>query len=154
MGGAISHNQKWKLVIVQGNLTAQRYIKDVLQPHLLPVLIDRDSFFQHDNARPHTAHATVNFLQNSNVNVLPWPSKSPNLNPIEHLWDILDRRGVIEARGAHTRYWGKRPLVTNWSLIDDIWFEHDFISYEFAKYQTQVFTNKEAMLSQILEIKL
>jgi hypothetical protein len=41
--------------------------------------------FQHDNARPHTARATVDFLAIQNVTVLPWLFKSLDLNPIEHL---------------------------------------------------------------------
>ena len=68
--GAISYNQKSTLVIVHGILTAQRYINDILQPHLLPVIDRQRQIFQYDNARPHTARATVNFLENSNVNGL------------------------------------------------------------------------------------
>jgi hypothetical protein len=48
--------------------------------------------FQRDNAWPQTARATVDFLANQNVTVLPFPFISPDLNPKEHLWGDLDRR--------------------------------------------------------------
>ena len=48
--------------------------------------------FQHDNARPHTAPVTANFLAQNNVNVLPWPALSLDINPIKHIWDELGRR--------------------------------------------------------------
>jgi transposase len=34
----------------------------------------------------------MDYLEQNNINVLPWPSKSPHLNPIEHIWDQLDKR--------------------------------------------------------------
>ena len=48
--------------------------------------------FQHDNARPHTARHAQNILRIQNVNVLQWPARSPDLSPIEHLWDHLGRQ--------------------------------------------------------------
>ena len=47
---------------------------------------------QHDNARPHTARITTQFLAQNGVNVLEWPAVSPDQNPIEHMWDELGRR--------------------------------------------------------------
>jgi hypothetical protein len=73
------------LVLTHGNLSAARYRDEVLTPHMLTAMNLRREVFQHDNARLHTARATVDFLANQNVTVLPWPFKSLDVNPIEHM---------------------------------------------------------------------
>lgn len=92
--GGICGDLKTRLVVIRGNLNAQRYCDEILQPVVVPFLPQqpRGIIFQHDNARPHTARLTQNFLNNANIQVLPWPACSPDMNPIEHLWDHLDRQ--------------------------------------------------------------
>ena len=71
----------------------QCYI-NLLNNNLLPFIqnFGPGLTLQHNNARPHTALVTANFLAQNNVNILPWPALSPDMNPIEHIWDELDRR--------------------------------------------------------------
>ena len=58
---------------------------------------------QHDNATIHTARSVRDFLQDSNVSVLPWPAKSLDL---ANLVQSMRRRytAVFNAAGGHTRY--------------------------------------------------
>ena len=52
-----------------------------------------------DNARSHRARVINYHLEVVGIERLDWPSLSPDLNPIEHAWDTLQRR--INARLAH-----------------------------------------------------
>ena len=81
-------------------------------------VIDRQrDFFQQDNTRPHTARVTMDYLEQNNINVLPWPSKSPDLNPIEHFRDQLDKRVRQRQPPSQTLDQLRQMLQQEWRTI-------------------------------------
>ena len=114
--GGVSQHHRTELVVIAGNLNAVHYREDILLPCVVPFLqAHPDMTLQHDKATSHTARSVHDFLQARYVSVLPWPAKSPDLNLVEHVWDLFDRRGraraipprnVWELAGALVEEWG------------------------------------------------
>ena len=75
--GGIMGRRKTNLILVQGNLNAEGYMNQILQPEVDPFLQRHGpAILMHDNARPHVARICRQFLNRNNVNVLPWPAVS------------------------------------------------------------------------------
>ena len=114
--GAVSWNHKSNLVVIDGNLNAQRYVNEILRPNVLPLVRRYNLIFQQDNARPNTARISTDFINNQNIRNLPWPARSPDLSPIEHVWDILGRN-VRSRHHVRTRQQMVAVLHQEWNAI-------------------------------------
>lgn len=93
--GAISWNHRSALVLVDGSLTGQRYLDEILSEVAIPfglASVGAGFIFQDDNARPHRAQIVTEFHeQHLDYVHMAWPACSPDLSPIEHAWDQLGR---------------------------------------------------------------
>ena len=84
---------KTQCVVVRGNLDALRYSNEMLTPVCIPHLQNNGRMrSMHDEALSHTARVTRSLLQANRINALSWPSLSPDLNPIENIWDVIGQR--------------------------------------------------------------
>ncbi|GFW66506.1 transposable element Tcb2 transposase, partial [Trichonephila clavipes] len=72
--GTIAYNTRSTLVLISGTMTAQLYVHDILQPHVLPLIQWlQGALFQEDNVRHHTARVSHDCLHT--VTTLPWDGK-------------------------------------------------------------------------------
>ncbi len=102
---------------IDGIMNSQMYCS-ILKEKMLPSLraLGRRALFQHDNDPKHTSKATVGFLKKNRVKVIQWPSMSPHLNPIEHLWGILKRQ--VEHHSPSSIQSLKEVILEEWKKID------------------------------------
>lgn len=85
--------------------------------------------WQHDLAKPHTSVVARVYLTSMGVYVLPWPACSPDLNPMEQLWSMINeavyKDGKIYTNTddlwlAVQQAWNSIPLATIQTLIDSL----------------------------------
>jgi len=79
---------------VDVTLTDTTYLNIVADhPFMETVFPDGISFFQQDNESCHTEKIVQEwFEEHKEFQVLTWPPNTPDLNPIEHLWDVLEKQ--------------------------------------------------------------
>ncbi|GFT01396.1 transposable element Tc3 transposase [Trichonephila clavipes] len=100
-------------------MTGHIYRDVILEQHvrLFRGAMGAEFLFMHDNARPHRANIVGECLQSEDITRMDWPAYSPDLNPIEHVWDMLGRR--IAARQPPPTYQPelRRALLDEWCNI-------------------------------------
>lgn len=122
--GGFTFHHRTALHICRGRVNAVAYRDDVLQPIVVPMFRAHPQLqhFQQDNARPHTARFSMDYLAANNINVLDWPAMSPDMAPIEHVWDEIGRR-LYRRPQMHTIAALEAALVQEWNNLPQAFFQ-------------------------------
>lgn len=115
--GGFCGGKKTELKFLDGRVNSAKYIA-TLQTHLQPAFDNSTQIFQHDNASCHASRMTRQWVHQQNIEVLPWPALSPDVNPIENAWGYLTHAvyqdgtqyfSVDDLKQAISRAWDAMP---------------------------------------------
>jgi transposase len=110
---------KSSICFIDGRMNSNGYQK-VLKHHLIDIgenIGGSDWVFQQDNAPVHRSKVNISWFKSQKVNVLPWPSLSADLNPIENLWGMLARKVYNEGKQFSTKEQLKTAILNSWEEI-------------------------------------
>ncbi|KAG0418638.1 Transposable element Tcb1 transposase [Dictyocoela roeselum] len=112
--GCFSYYGVGKLVLIEGKMDSRKYVNILAEnlPHSARSMGLDEYIFQQDNDPKHTSKLTKEYFEKKNINVISWPSQSPDMNPIETLWAIV--------KGKLTEF-RARNLKELRDKIEDVW---------------------------------
>lgn len=120
---AISTKGKTPLVRIPKNMNAEQF-ETLLVEKLIPLMCDainggpKDFVFMQDGDGTHTAKKVRNRLENEGIEqLLPWPAHSPDLNPIENAWSIIERHLESVHPTSDRGLW--QAMQDAWEKIDN-----------------------------------
>lgn len=129
--GCISHKGRGLCNIYTGRINQYSYL-EILKNSLLPSVRlfynqSKRWIFQQDGASAHTANSVKAWMEKKKFNVLPWCPRSPDLNPIEHVWAIIDRQmmnikvtSVEHLKEVLKQHWDDFPKEVVMQLIESM----------------------------------
>ena len=148
--GAISHQGTLMLLKVKGWVDSIKYQR-MMEEDILPLLrkkLGRSFILQQDNAGPHTSNSTMNFFEQEKVELLEWPSQSPDLNPIENVWAWLQAQ--INKKSFQNIRELEHEIMELWENMD-ITLVRAFLSVLPKKWKFIQATNGEAWNKKMLQ---
>ena len=81
-------------VMMNGSVNGLRCRVEILAPFVVPYIgaVGQKFILMDDNATAHRARIVTAYLEDQGIERMDWPAKSTDMNPIEHAWDMLQRR--------------------------------------------------------------
>ncbi|GFV43359.1 transposable element Tcb2 transposase [Trichonephila clavipes] len=121
--GGISIDGRTDLYIIRdGPLTARRYRDEILRPIVVSYASAIGDYYilMDDNCRPHRVNLVEDFLFEEGIVRMEWPACSPDMNPIEQVWDALGRRVADRQPPPKTLQELERALLEESSTVHEV----------------------------------
>lgn len=129
--GAISSRGTGRLIFLKGPWNSRQYVNQVLQPalcdrrailklHNSRAYLPKRWRFQQDNDPAHRGGPAMDFFHQHHIPLLRWPPRSPDLNPIEHIWSFMVRKireEQVRVGGTWNEQRLKSAISAAWSNV-------------------------------------
>jgi hypothetical protein len=124
--GGICWEGKAELVVLEGRQDSENYIYTIGE-YMLPfahLKYGTSIVFQQDNAPIHSSRMTKVFFAEQSIEVLDWPARSPDLNPIENLWATMALRVYRDGKQYDDMAELRQAVLASWDVrVHQCWEE-------------------------------
>ena len=110
-----------KIKTIINSIGYQEILKSSLNDQIYNIVQNKNEkiFFQQDNCSIHKSKSIISFLKKQKkYHILEWPSKSPDLNPIENIWGHLTYKIYGNGQRDYSLKELEKAIFKEWELLD------------------------------------